>query len=223
MKDIKPGQTRNITIHFAKNYASSTQGATIVGDTLGTNTNLGNLIDDTESTNDAQTGAPVAGRWVVVALGTTKPVHIDSLGVSALLVPGNNRFTALRSFNAYACTAGNPDNPTCDGSIDAGWKQIVASPDNAFPSVNPRPVTPDMTLRYFKAKGAPPATHVKFVVAANQCTGQPSYAGDQDNDPNNNSDCLASSRASEVHATELQVFHDKSHVDGPNTQTVHID
>jgi len=63
-----------------------------------------------------------------------------------------------------------------------------------------------MTLRYFEAGGAPPATHVKFVVDTNQCTGQPSYDGDQDNDPNNNSDCLATTRANEVHASELQVF-----------------
>jgi extracellular elastinolytic metalloproteinase len=206
MKFLKPGQTRNVTIHFAKNYASAAQGATIVGDALGTNTNLGNLIDDTEATNNGQTGAPVGGRWVVVKLGTTKAVPIASLGVSALLVPGNNRFTALRSFQAYACTEGKPANPTCDGSVAAGWTQIVDSPANAFPSVNPRPVTPDETLRYFNALGAPPATHVKFVVVANQCTGQPSYAGDQDNDPNNNADCPATARASEVHANELQVF-----------------
>ena len=70
VQNLQPGQTRNITIHFATNYASATQGATITGDALGTNTSLGNLIDDTESTNDGQTGAPVAGRWVVVALGT---------------------------------------------------------------------------------------------------------------------------------------------------------
>src|SRR4029078_4705611 len=108
---------------------------------LGTNTNLGNLIDDTESTNDGQTGAPVAGRWVVVALGTTKPGLVDSVGVSGLLVPGNNRFTALRSFDVYACTAGKKDNPTCDGSVAAGWKQIVQSPDDAVPSVHPRPAT----------------------------------------------------------------------------------
>ena len=125
-----------------KNYASSAQGATIAGDALGTNTNLGNLIDDTEATNNGQTGAPVGGRWVVVKLGTTKAVPIASLGVSALLVPGNNRFTALRSFEAYACTEGRPANPTCDGSVAAGWTQIVNSPANAFPSVNPRPVTP---------------------------------------------------------------------------------
>jgi hypothetical protein len=216
LKNLKPGQTQNVTIHFEKNYASAMQGATIAGDSLGTNTNLGNLIDDTESTDDGQTGAPVAGRWVVVALGTTKPVPITSLGVSALLVPGDNRFTALRSFEAYACTAGKQANPTCDGSIAAGWQKIVTSPGDAFPSVNPRPVTPDMTLRYFDAMAAPPATHVKFVVDTNQCTGQPSYAGDQDNDPTNNSDCLATTRANEVHATELQVFSKKAHVDvGP--------
>jgi extracellular elastinolytic metalloproteinase len=214
VKDVKPGQNRDIRIHFAPNLASSAQGATIVGDTLGTNTGLGNLIDDNEATNDGQTGAPVAGRWVVVALGlgTAKPVPIATLGVSALLVPGNNRFTALRSFEAYACTAGKAANPTCDGSVAAGWTKIVSSPANAFPSVNPRPVAPDETLRYFNALGAPPATHVKFVVVANQCTGQPSYAGDQDNDPNNNADCNASVRASEVHAAELQVFGSKAQV-----------
>ncbi len=47
------------------------------------------------------------------------------MAVSSLLVPGNNRFTALRSFELYACTAGKKENPTCDGSISDGWKQIV--------------------------------------------------------------------------------------------------
>jgi hypothetical protein len=212
LKNLTPGQTHNVTIHFQTNYASSTQGATIVGD-AGTNTNLGNLIDDTEATDDGQTGAPVAGRWVVVALGGSKPVSIGTVGVSALLVPGDSRFTALRSFELYSCTAGKRANPTCDGSTDAGWTRIVTSPDDAFPSVNPRPVTPDMTLRFFDAAAAPPATHVKLVVDANQCTGQPSYAGDQDNDPTSNSDCLATVRANEVHATELQVFNQPATVD----------
>jgi hypothetical protein len=133
-------------------------------------------------------------------------------------VPGNNRFTALRSFEAYACTAGNAANPTCDGSAAGGWTKIVTSPADAFPSVNPRPVTPDETLRTFNALGAPPATHVKFVVVANQCTGQPSYAGDQDNDPGNNADCNATVRATEVHAAELQVFASQAQVvDAPRS------
>jgi hypothetical protein len=194
------------------NLASSTLGATITGDALGTNTNLPGLIDDNEATNDGQTGAAVAGRWVVVALATDRPTIVDSVGVSALLVPGNNRFTALRAFDVYSCQAGKGANPTCDGSNPAGWTNIVHSPANAFPSINPRPVAPDATLRTFNATGGPPATHVKFVVASNQCTGQPSYLGDQDNDPTNNSDCAATTRASEVHATELQVFGSKASV-----------
>jgi hypothetical protein len=223
VKNLQPGETRNITIHFSPNYASAAQGATITPDALGTTTNPGNLIDDTESTNDGQAGAPVAGRWVVVALGGGKPVHVDNLGVSALLVPGNNRFTALRSFDAYACTAGKvAANATCDGSIDAGWTKIVQSPDDAFPSVNPRPVAPDLTLRYFGATAVPPVTHVKFVVDTNQCTGQASYQGDQDNDQTNNSDCppsipappaLPVPRGTEVHVSELEVFGSKGTVD----------
>jgi hypothetical protein len=219
VKQVKPGEARDITIHFVKNLASATNGATITGDAPGgdplrTNTNLGNLIDDNEATNDGQgclptasCTVPVNGRWVVVTLGVTQPTVIQSVAVSSLLVPGNNRFTALRSFDVYSCAAGKvAANASCDGSIDAGWKQIVHSPDNAFPSVNPRPVTPDETLRFFDAKGAGPATHVKFVVRANQCTGQPSYSGDQDNDPTNNADCPATLRGKEVHATELEVF-----------------
>jgi hypothetical protein len=75
--------------------------------------------------------------------------------------------------------------------------------------------------------GAPPATHVKFVVVANQCTGQPSYAGDQDNDPNNNADCPSFTppaptqpRANEVHATELPVFSMQSHVGGRKDRVI---
>jgi hypothetical protein len=133
VSNVVPGQTRNITIHFAPNLASSAQGATITGDApagdpLLTNTNLGNLIDDNEGTNDGQgclpantCTVPVNGRWVVVALGSNgtalaKPTIVDTVGVSSLLVPGNSRFTALRSFDLYSCAAGNAANPTCDGA-----------------------------------------------------------------------------------------------------------
>jgi hypothetical protein len=56
------------------------------------------------------------------------------------------------------------------------------------------------------------ATHVRLVVRDNQCTGQDSFQGDQDNDPGNNSDCRVGNpgaglppRHTEVHAAELQV------------------
>jgi extracellular elastinolytic metalloproteinase len=231
VRDLQPGETRDITIHFAPNFASSTQGATVTGDSLGTNTNLANVLDDNEATNDGQTDAPAQGRWFVIHLGGVAPTGsaIKRLGVSALLVPGNNRFTALRSFDAYTCRAGKvAANPTCDGSIDAGWTKLLSSPPDAFPSVNPRPVTPDMTLRYFDADKPIVGADVKFVVTNNQCTGQTSYQGDQDNDPNINSDCRATQgpnaigftpRNTEVHVTEVQVFGQNATVDGTLVRT----
>jgi hypothetical protein len=51
------------------------------------------------------------------------------------------------------------------------------------------------------------ATHVRLVVAANQCTGGPVYAGEQDADPSFTTDRAAgSARDQEVRAAELQVF-----------------
>jgi extracellular elastinolytic metalloproteinase len=221
VRDLQPGETRDITIHFAPNFASWSQTATVTGDALGTNTNLANVRDDDEGTNNGQTGVNAVGRWFVIALGDVGPngSNVKRLGVSAQLVPGNNRFTALRSFDAYTCRAGKvAANPTCDGSIDAGWTKVVSSASDAFPSVNPRPVAPDLSLRYFEASNSV-ATHVKFVVTNNQCTGQASYHGDQDNDPNNNADCNASVRASEVHVAEVQVFGQNPTVDGTKVTT----
>jgi hypothetical protein len=91
-----------------------------------------------------------------------------------------------------ACAGKNAGNPTCDGAIAAGWTKVVSSASDAFPSVNPRPVAPDLSLRSFDSSSNEVATHVKFVVTSNQCTGQASYHGDQDNDPTNNADCNAS-------------------------------
>ena len=85
--------------------------------------------------------------------------------------------------------------------------------------MNPRPVAPDLTLRYFDVSGNQVATHIKFVVTNNQCTGQASYQGDQDSDPNNNADCSSSTRASEVHVAEVQVFGQNPTVDGTKVTT----
>ena len=167
VRSLQAGETRNITIHFAPNFASATNGATVTGDTLGTNTNLVNVTDDDEGTIDGQTGAPVAGRWIVIRLGGVGPngSNVKRLGVSAQLVPNTNRFTALRSFTAYVCRAGKtPGNQTCDGSVATGWTPLVSAPADAFPSVNPRPAAPDLTLRYFDADHPGLATHLKLVV-----------------------------------------------------------
>ena len=206
VRSLKPGETRTVTIRFPTNYASQAQGASASGDGTGQSS----LIDDTEATNWASTGAPVQGRQVVVHLGGGAPVTFDTINVSAMIGPGINRFTALRAFELYACSAGAAANPTCDGSTAAGWTRILASRQDAFPSVNPRPVGPDLILRTWNVPKTT-ATHVRFVVVANQCTGQDSYHGDQDADPANNSDCRIGQppfapRDAEVHAAELQVL-----------------
>ena len=70
----------------------------------------------------------------------------------------------------------------------------------------PRPVAPDQTLRTF-AVPATKAAAVRLVALENQCTGNAEYAGEQDNDPTNATDCAtASDRGTIVHASELQVF-----------------
>ena len=105
-------------------------------------------------------------------------------------------------------------NPNCDGNIAAGWVKIITGAADSFPGANPRPGVQDENLRYFPASPQPIATHLKFVVTNNQCTGQPSFQGDQDLDPNNNSECRTGIRRSEVHTAEIEVFKTLPSVDG---------
>jgi hypothetical protein len=130
--NLQSGEVRNITIHFPPNFASSSQAATISGDTLGTNTDLANVLDDNEGTNDGQTGAPAGGRWFVITLGDVGPdgSAVKRLGVSAQLVLGNNRFTALRSFDAYTCRAARTrrTRPATAPSMRAGRRSSRPCP-----------------------------------------------------------------------------------------------
>ena len=72
----------------------------------------GNLIDDTERTQWTAEGTitggnlSVDGRKVTIDLAGTEPVRIDRLQVSAHLAAGQNRFTALRQFEVWACNNG---------------------------------------------------------------------------------------------------------------------
>src|SRR3954471_19833704 len=225
VKNLHAGETRNITIHFPTNYASATQGATLTTDAPATGTNVtpNNIIDDNEGTTTTQSCTPTAtclvpvnGRWSVIKLGNAGTgVSIRRLGVSAMF---SSRFVGLRSFDAYSCRAGKSNaNPNCDGNIAAGWTKIITGQADSFPGVNPRPGTQDESFRYFSASPQPTATHLKFVPTANQCTGQPSFQGDQDLDPANNSECRTGIRRSEVHAAEVEVFATKTSVDGTLT------
>jgi hypothetical protein len=72
--------------------------------------------------------------------------------------------------------------------------------------VRPRPRAPELTLRSFDVPQTR-ATHVMLRVLSNQCTGQPLYRGDLDDDPLNDADCVTGSTQDDnVRAAELQVF-----------------
>jgi hypothetical protein len=103
------------------------------------------------------------------------------------------------------------------------------SEDDAFPAANPRPVAPDLVLRTWSVHRTT-ATHVRFVVLNNQCTGQASYQGEQDDDPSYSTDCRTTSltstgtvglpeRDNEVHAAEVEVLSSRSTVRGADDDT----
>ena len=223
LDDLKPGETRTVKVEFATNVAASAQGATASGD----GTNHGNLIDGTEGTNWTSTGTTsVEGRQVVIALGAAKSFRVAN--VSAMLVPGQNRFTALRAFELLACNAGKDrSNLSCDPAIKRGWDRVMSSGPNSFPSVNPRPIAPDLIMRTWEVKNTT-ATHVIFRVATNQCSGQPSYQGEQDNDPQYSTDCRVTStlptgqivlpeRDTTVIAAEVQLLASRPKVQGADS------
>ena len=172
-EEIGAGQFRTIRLDMAPNVASRSQGATASGDaapvTNGTPPReilsaaavRENLIDDTEETHwqaaasDGPDGHSVDGRQVTVDLAGTGPHRVNRVQVSALLGPvfdpgppssdlTQNRFTALRQFELWACNARQAD---C--SSDAGFSRVYASAANAFPSDAPRPVSPTLLLREF--------------------------------------------------------------------------
>jgi extracellular elastinolytic metalloproteinase len=137
VRKLAADESRTITIRFAENWASSANGAVAAGN----GENHGNLIAETESTNWQDTSAPVQGRQVTVQLAGPRRFRLAK--VSAYLMPGQNRFSALRAFELYACTAGaDAGNPTCDPANAAGWKRILKSRADAFPAKSPRPVAP---------------------------------------------------------------------------------
>jgi hypothetical protein len=118
-----------------------------------------------------------------------------------MLFAGQNRFTALRRFAIQTCTAS--EATAC--SVSSDFTTVLTSRADAFPAVAPRPRAPQLIIRGFDLAGT--ATHVRFVVLTNQCTGGPDYQGDQDDDPINFTDCSAGSvQDLTVRVAEIQVF-----------------
>jgi hypothetical protein len=207
---VHAGHTTRLSNNLPTNLASSANGATATGDGV----NQANLIDDTEGTNWASLSGDVAGKQVTVRLDPSKKAQeIGRVQVSALLHPQNqqdpggdtgtqNRFSALRQFQLLACTLGKG----VDCTQDSQFKLVFTSASNAFPAAAPRPVAPTQIMRSFNI----PDTRASFLrlrVVTNQCTGQPAFRGDQDNDPGNITDCVqGSAQGTIVRASELQVF-----------------
>lgn len=213
--ELKAGETRAINIYLPTNWASRHKGAVATGDGVRHN----DLIDDTEGTNWQSSGVPVEGRQVLIQLAGGAH-SVDQVKVSALLQPGQNRFTALREFEIDACTA-SPQGDVTIGGATYACRRIVKSQADAFPGKPPRPVAPEMILRTWGAAGGGATTHVLFRVLANQCTGQPAFHGEQDDDPlNTSTDCRIGTlpplppRGNDVFASEVEVFSDKPRVVG---------
>jgi hypothetical protein len=182
---------------------------------------LGRLIDDTEATGWQAAATEAGGSWqvdgrqVTVDLAGAAPRTVRRVQVSAMVGPvfdpegrptpgdlGQNRFTALRQFEIWAC-----DATAADCTTDAGFERVLESAPDAFPGSAPRPVVPELLLRSF---ALPPtrATHLRLRVRSSQCTGGPAFQGEQDADPFNATDCDAAGPPSTrfVRAAELQAF-----------------
>lgn len=202
---FQPGSVRELRLNLGRNLASIAAGATVSGDGV----NLTKIVDDTEATDWASLGG-VAGTQVTVDLAGDAPALVSSMNVSALLRPaiagdvdpgGQNRFTALRSFEVLACNAA-----VADCSQDGSYQQVFVSAPDAFPAAEFRPVASQLNLRSFTLTPTL-ATHLRLRVLTSQCTGNPLYAGEQDADPRASTDCAtASPFAQVVRIAEFQAF-----------------
>jgi hypothetical protein len=203
---VTAGQALNLAVTMPTNVASAATGAIAIGDGV----NVGRLVDDDEATNWASLTGAVAGKGVTVALAGGEQ-QVNRVQVSAMLRPqvptdpdsaAQNRFSALRQFRVLACSAAGPND--CTEAAD--FTPVFTSPADAFPAIAPRPRAPDLIIRSFDIP-ATTASHLRFEVVTNQCTGGPDYAGEQDNDPRAGTDCTTNSpQANIVRAAEFEVF-----------------
>lgn len=196
--EVKPGVGRTVTVPGATNLAAAANGATVSGD----GTDAGDLVDGTESTSWEATAEDVEGLGATVDLAGETAQDVRRVTVSAFYESGS-RFSALRQFRVLACNA----EAGADCGEPGSFEQVFLSPADSFPGDGMRPTAPDLNAASFDIPQTA-ATHLRFEVVANQCTGGPSFQGELDNDPNNATDCPtgAPSVASTVRAAEFQAF-----------------
>jgi extracellular elastinolytic metalloproteinase len=205
------GAAKTLKVKMPVNWASSTQGATATGD----GTTPAAAIDETEGTTWAAEGrnpadntlSGIAGKQITIDLAGTDAREIKHVQVSSMIVAGQSRFAALRSFELWACNAALG----ADCSTAAGFTKVYTSAANAFPGDAPRPNAPHLILRDFKVPKFK-ATHLRLRVLTSQCTGGPAYQGEQDADPGATTDCdtnvSAASTRRFVRTAEIQAFTD---------------
>jgi hypothetical protein len=197
-----PG-TRKQVFKLAKNLASKKYGPSITGNKGALR--LGNVFDDTEETNGAFDGQPVAGRAITVKFLSPKQ-RFDRIAVSALHHPAKNlpeggteiegRFLGIRAFDLQASTDGGRTFHT-----------IYRSPSNFFPSVRPRPVAPDLINREVKFGKPITADAIRLVIRSSACTGNKDFNTEEEADIVQDSSCLSlPGYANQVTVTELEVF-----------------
>lgn len=209
------GQKSILTVSLPTNWASGSKGASAGGD----GADHAQLIDDAEGTNweslDAVPSVDLLTPEVTISLPGRK--RINRVQVSGMLEVRlgetlQNRHSSIHGFRLLAC-----DASVANCSLPTSFTPVVTSPSGAFPSSSLRPLVPDTTIRTFSFPNTY-ATHVRLEVLHNKCTGSPGYqgylgvAGLEDNDPANNTSCLAGNppqippRGDDVRAAELQLF-----------------
>ncbi|GAA3338186.1 hypothetical protein GCM10020358_17340 [Amorphoplanes nipponensis] len=197
---VYPGVTATVGVVMPANLASAASGATISGD----GADPGRLTDDAEGTAWTATGG-AAGRQVTVDLPAESAKLVSRVQLSAF--PGAGAATAtmystVRQFEILTCNA----TTGADCASDAGYRVAYASPANAFDTGSFRPKVPNLLIKSFPVRPVL-ATHVRLRVLTNQCTGNPLYAGERENDPRSASDCAsAAPAAANVVAAEFEVF-----------------
>jgi hypothetical protein len=182
-RTFRAGEEVTVRVPMRKNLASTTNGAEATGD----GGNFEALIDDSEATNWAFLGdddtAEIAGKHVTVDLAGGAQV-VKEIAVSAINRPqdqndphdaiGQNRFAALRSFEILTCD----ETSGADCGQDDAFTLIYTSPEDAFPTGRPRPLSPNLLLKTFDVPDTK-ATHVRLRVLTNQCTGNPVFSVEQ--------------------------------------------
>ncbi len=206
---VRAGQNRT-PLNLLRNMASSASGATATGDGV----NVDKLIDDTEATNWASTDAevPVAGKQVTVDLAGDRPEQVRRVQVSAMLRPtepndpGGDR--GPEPLHGPAVVRGVGVHRAGDDELygrrrfhlgvhqrarRVRFGRSAAAGARADPAVVRHPAH----LRDAPADaGADQPVH-----------GAPDYAGGQDDDPRNVTDCTEGSTADDsVRAAEFQAF-----------------